>query len=73
VDGIGAYLDVGKGNPDPYLPDAELINELQTFGIGPNGECEAQEGCFDDRIIAFGIALAVNKLWSISRFYPKGN
>ena len=69
VDGIGAYLDT-KPNPDPYIPDVELIGELQTFGVGPNGDCEAQEGCFDDRVMSFGIALAVNKVWAISKYFP---
>jgi hypothetical protein len=71
IDSIGGYLAVEPGQPDPYIPDSELITELQTFGIGPNGECEAQEGCFDDRVMAFGVALAVNKVSGISRFFPK--
>jgi hypothetical protein len=65
IDGIGTYLE---SNPD--IPDRELINELQTFGVMENGTCEAQEGCHDDRVTSLGIALVVNKVGGINRFFP---
>ena len=70
IDGIAAYFDVGKGNPDPFIPDAELISEAQTYGIFEDGRTGAQESCNDDRIMAFGIALHVSKFAGISRFFP---
>jgi hypothetical protein len=65
VDGIGTKLE---NNPD--IPDKELISELQTFGLMENGSCEAQEGCFDDRVTSYGVALVISKVGGISRFFP---
>lgn len=70
IDGIGSYLDVEKGQPDPVILDAGLINELQTYGIMDNGTTGPQEGCFSDRVIGFGLALYVSRFAGISRHFP---
>ncbi len=68
IDGVGQYLQDGG-----EIVDTELINELSSYGVMENGSTEAQEGCFDDRVVAFGIALVVNKVAGISRLYPSLN
>ncbi len=70
VDGIGNYLAVEEGEPDPYIPDVDLIDELQTFGIMGNGSTGAQEGCHDDRVISYGIGLLIAKLGGLDQIYP---
>lgn len=65
IDGIGTYLE-----SKPEIPDKELINELQTYGVMEDGKTEAQEGCFDDRVTSLGVALVVNKVGGISRYFP---
>jgi hypothetical protein len=75
VDGIATHLD-SFDLADPTaatIPDRELINELMSFGVMENGSCEAQEGCYDDRTIAFGIALKTNKVAGMSTFFPNLN
>ena len=42
--------------------DEDTIKEYQTFIKYPDGHCEAQYGCTDDRVMADGIALMVHKL-----------
>ena len=70
VDGIGSHLAVEKGEPDPYMPDKDLIGELQTYGIMENGSTGAQEGCYDDRVISYGVALLIAKIGGLSQYYP---
>jgi hypothetical protein len=71
IDGIGEYLEaLGRKGEHGSINDAELISELQTFGIMENGKMEAQEGCFDDRVIAFAIALLVQQQSGLERLLP---
>ena len=39
------------------IVDMELINELRTYVVDARGITNAQSGCFDDRIMAYNIAL----------------
>jgi len=72
VNAIGAILDKDDPrDPDPYIPDADLIEELQTFGIMENGKAEAQEGCYDDRVISYGGALLMTKISGLESIYPR--
>jgi len=61
-------IDHLEANPD--IPNLELINELSSYGVMENGSCEAQAGTYDDRVISFGIALAINKRWRLSALLP---
>ena len=36
---------------------ADLINEMRTYVIDARGITNAQQGCYDDRIMAYAIAL----------------
>ncbi len=73
IDGIGTYLDVGEGNPDPVIMDDELIDELQTYGVMEDGTTGPQDGCFADRCIGFALALYVARLAGLSRYFPSLN
>ena len=52
------------------MPDKDLIGELQTYGIMENGSTGAQEGCYDDRVISYGVALLIAKIGGLSQYYP---
>lgn len=65
IDGIADYLD-----SDGRIIDAELINELMTMGIGPDGVARPQEGCFSDRVFAFGIAVQMRHFSGLERIFP---
>jgi hypothetical protein len=71
IDNLGEYLDaLGKKGEHGSINDAELIGELQTFGIMENGKTEAQAGCYDDRVLAFSIALLVQQRSGLESIYP---
>ena len=70
INGIGDFLQVEEGQPDPYISDVDLICELQTYGVMENGATEAQSGCQDDRVISFGIALEIRKRYGLDSIYP---
>ncbi|WP_352404521.1 hypothetical protein [Sporanaerobacter acetigenes] len=55
--------DLQEGIREGYLDirSIELVDELITFVNLGNGKMGAQEGCHDDRVMAFGIALQVRK------------
>ncbi|MGJ0848440.1 hypothetical protein ACR77J_17255 [Tissierella praeacuta] len=55
--------DLQEGIREEYLPinSIELVDELITFVNLGNGKMGAQEGCYDDRVMALGIALQVRK------------
>jgi phage terminase large subunit len=38
------------------LPGKDLVREMTTFVVWPNGKPMAEEGCHDDRVIALAIA-----------------
>ena len=65
INGIGEFFTEG-GVPC----DKELITECMTFGIDDSGKTGAQEGCNDDRVISFGLALYLIKFVGVSRFFP---
>ena len=44
-----------------------LLNECFTFVISPRGKPQAQEGCFDDRVMAMAIALQVHSHCPMTR------
>ena len=37
--------------------DVELINELRTYVIDEKGVFNSQQGCYDDRVMSYAIAL----------------
>src|SRR5262249_49461982 len=70
IDGIGEYLEaLGPKGEHGSINDAELISELQTFGVMENGRTEAQAGSYDDRVIAFSIALLVQQRSELESIY----
>lgn len=68
IDGIGDYLESLKA-AGGAINDVELVNELATFGVMENGSCESQDGCFDDRVLAFAVALLVHQRAGIDRIF----
>jgi len=71
IDLIGEYLEsLGPKGEHGSINDRDLLAELQTFGIMENGRSEAQAGCFDDRVIAFSLALLVQQRSGLSRIFP---
>jgi hypothetical protein len=66
----GGFLTTSKTKPliidnlaallrqrDSGVADIELIKELRTYVIDEKGATNAQNGCYDDRVMAFAIAL----------------
>lgn len=41
------------------VPSKDMVRELLTFVVWPNGKPAAEEGTHDDRVMAFGIAVAM--------------
>ena len=77
VNSIGALLDDSithyketKEWPVGIPYDIGTITELMTFGIDDSGKTGAQEGCNDDLVISYGLALYLLKFAGISRFFP---
>jgi hypothetical protein len=56
IGGIARFITNREGE----IPSRDLISELLTFIKNAQGKAEAQQGCFDDRVIAFGIALQMH-------------
>ena len=48
----------------------EDISELFSFVIHPNGKAEAEDKCFDDRVIVLGIAYYLLQNETFQQFYP---
>jgi hypothetical protein len=65
IDNLAALLRQGESG----IADQELVNELRTYVIDEKGSYNSQQGCYDDRVIAFAIAL--HGLVSMPR--PRGN
>ncbi len=57
IDELAAFIR----NRDGYIPDTHTINELFSFMVNDKGECVAQEGCHDDRVMALAIAVQMLK------------
>lgn len=53
IDNLAALLRQGESG----IADQELINELRTYVIDEKGAFNSQQGCYDDRVMAFAIAL----------------
>ena len=53
IDNLAALLRQGESG----IADRELVNELRTYVIDEKGAFNSQQGCYDDRVIAFAIAL----------------
>ena len=51
-------------------PSKETIEEMMSFVVKADGKAEADQSCFDDRIIASAIAVQVHKNFGISRYFP---
>jgi hypothetical protein len=51
-------------------PSKETVEEMMSFVVKADGKAEADQSCFDDRIIASAIAIQVHKISGISRFFP---
>lgn len=56
IAGIAKFITNYEGE----IPSKELIGEMFSFVRDAQGKAEAQEGCFDDRVMAFGIALQLH-------------
>src|SRR5690348_2122851 len=65
IDELSDYLSSGG-----QVIDADTIQELMTYGIDEQGKTEAQEGCHDDRIVSFAIAIQMNKHSGLERILP---
>lgn len=65
IDGLANHLEDGG-----QIVDADTIGELQTFGQMLNGRLEAQSGCFDDRVISYGVAIEMHKKSGLESLYP---
>ena len=53
----------------PYL-NKEDMEELLSFVIHPNGKAEAEEGCYDDRVITLAIGYYLLQNETFHAFYP---
>jgi hypothetical protein len=68
IDDLAALIREGFS-----CPSKQTIEEMMSFVVKPDGKPEAEESCFDDRVIASAIAVEIHKTWGISRYYPKAN
>jgi len=50
--------------------DKDTIAELMSFVVNDDGTTSAQEGNFDDRVIALAIALQMHQASGLARFFP---
>ena len=46
------------------------VEELLTYVVNPDGTTSAQEGSFDDRVVALAIALQMYQTVSLTKVYP---
>ena len=53
IDNLAALLRQGQSG----ISDIELVNELRTYVIDDKGAFNSQRGCYDDRVMAYAIAL----------------
>jgi len=65
INDVSNYLASGG-----QVIDKETIQELMTYGVNERGECEAQSGCWDDRVISLSIAIQMNKHSGLERIWP---
>jgi hypothetical protein len=65
IDDLAALIREGFS-----CPSKETIEELMSFVVKPDGKAEAEQSCFDDRVIAAAIAVQVHKRFGISTYFP---
>tara|TARA_R100000655_G_scaffold77237_1_gene116281 strand:- start:561 stop:1937 length:1377 start_codon:yes stop_codon:yes gene_type:complete len=53
INNLAALLRQGQGG----IADIDLVSELRTYIIDEKGAFNSQKGCYDDRVMAFAIAL----------------
>lgn len=53
IDNLAALLRQRESG----VADIELVNELRTYVIDDKGSFNSQQGCYDDRVMAYAIAL----------------
>ena len=53
VDNLATLLRQGESG----VADVELLSELRTYIIDDKGSYNSQNGCYDDRVMAYAIAL----------------
>ena len=53
IDGLASLIRQGESG----IADIELLNELRTYIIDDKGAFNSQSGCYDDRVMAYAIAL----------------
>lgn len=53
IDNLAALLRQGQSG----IADMDLVNELRTYIIDDKGAFNSQSGCYDDRVMAYAIAL----------------
>ena len=51
-------------------PSKQTIEEMMSFVVKPDGKAEAEESCFDDRVIASAVAVQIHKTLGISSYFP---
>jgi len=68
IDDLAALIREGFN-----CPSKQTIEEMMSFVVKPDGKAEAEESCFDDRVIASAIALQIRNTSGLSRFLPSLN
>jgi hypothetical protein len=53
IDNLAALIRQGEAG----VADKELLEELRTYVIDARGKTNAAHGCFDDRVVAYAIAI----------------
>jgi hypothetical protein len=51
-------------------PSKETVEEMLSFVVKADGNAEAEEDCFDDRVIASAIGVQIHKTTGLGRFFP---
>lgn len=66
IDGLAEALREGSVR----IQDKATVEELLTYVVNPDGTTSAQEGCFDDRVVALAIALQMHQAAGLARIFP---
>ena len=64
IDDLAALIREGFS-----CPSKGLIEELMSFVVKDNGKAEAEESCFDDRVISAAIAVQLHKTAGLESIY----
>ena len=65
IDDLAALIREGF-----ICPSKETIKELMSFVVKADGKAEAEEDCFDDRVISAAIAVQLHKTTGLESIYP---